>query len=315
MYCDSIVPVPAFRCFKTWTADCYSLHPRLIRRNNHNQYGTNDWGNVHHPYSRGHCCCPCRCVLCHRWGFSICLHTSYTNEGLKWPPILTSWAFFSWRGRTTLRNPSKPSGTPPGHFPRSALRLSGVGSSGNQHLMSTIPLQVGYICFIFLLFRVWTHFFSDFTTANSSPYGTYTPIGAGGCQLGCCKPTPYYTSSYYTSSYPSPPPTYGAIPSVTPMASPKLDPYDTYTPTRARGCQLGCCKPASYYNSPYISSYTSTFPTYGAVPSYTPNAYYGLEKDSELEGGGRSGLWKIFGWGLWFCGLAVMIAHGPRSAY
>ena len=140
-----------------------------------------------------------------------------------------------------------------------------------------------------------------------SPYDTYTPIGAGGCQLGCCKPTPYYARNY-TSSYPSPPPTYGAVPPIIPMGSPNLK---SYTPlTGAGGCQLACCNPSPYNTH---SSYRSPFPTYGAVPPFTPYADYGLEKDSELEGGERSGLWQMFGWGLWFCGLAVMIAYGPKA--
>lgn len=96
------------------------------------------------------------------------------------------------------------------------------------------------------------------------------------------------------------------------MASPNLNPYDTYTPpTGAGGCQLGYCNPIPY-NTP--SSYRSPLPTYGAVPPFTPYTYYGLEKGSELEGGERSGLWQMFGWVLWFCGLAVMTAYGPRAA-
>ena len=154
-------------------------------------------------------------------------------------------------------------------------------------------------------------YYSGFTTPNMSPYDTYTPIGAGGCQRGCCKPTPYYTGRY-SSSYRSLSP-YEAVSPVTPRTS--MDSYDTYTPSKTRGCQLGCCSPTPYYTHSYTSSYPSTLPTYGAVPPFTPSASWGLEKGSEREGGERSGLLKIFSWGLWFCGLAVIIAHGSRAAF
>jgi len=94
-------------------------------------------------------------------------------------------------------------------------------------------------------------------------------------------------------------------------------PY-AYTATGA-GCSLGCCNPAPNYTSPYTSPYSSpytsfyypsTLPSYGSVPAFTSKAY-DLEKES--KSGDGLGLWQIFGWGLWICGLAVMLAYG-RSA-
>jgi len=87
-------------------------------------------------------------------------------------------------------------------------------------------------------------------------------------------------------------------------------PYYAYTPTG--GCSLGCCSPTPAYSSPYATPYTSSYypsalPSYGSVPAFTSKAYE-LEKESEDE----LGLWKMFGWGLWICGLVVMLAYGPN---
>jgi len=104
-------------------------------------------------------------------------------------------------------------------------------------------------------------------------------------------------------------------------------PYAYYTGV---GCSLGCCNPtpsscpspyagpyASPYTSPYASPYAtsktsfyypSTLPSYGSVPAFASKAY-----ELEKESGDGLGPWKMFGWGLWICGLVVMLAYGPTA--
>ncbi|KIM39658.1 hypothetical protein M413DRAFT_447123 [Hebeloma cylindrosporum] len=149
-------------------------------------------------------------------------------------------------------------------------------------------------------------FSSSTTTPSWNSSGTYSAPTGIGCQFGCCNPitgipynytSPYTYSSPYSSPYASPRPTYGAVPPITSKV------YPSYK-TGITECQGSCCKPIT--SNPYTSSYTSL------LPPYADDAW-GVDKGPRREEGETSGLCQVSGWGLWLCGLAVMLVYGPSS--
>jgi len=130
-----------------------------------------------------------------------------------------------------------------------------------------------YFSSFFLYFVSERYYLFYLGLTTPSPYAYYTPTGVG-CSLGCCNPTPSCPSPY-------------AGPYAGPYASPYASPYATPNP--------------SFY-------YPSSLPSYGTVPAFTSKAY-----ELEKESGDGLGPWKMFGWGLWICGIVIMLAYGPTA--